>query len=522
MENLRAATDWLVEHGDPAELDRHLTRLWQLYRRRGWFREAQAALGAALRRREVPAPERAHWHRLLAEAHVQLGEMRQARDHFERTLALLGSPLPASGPGWSDMLASQALQRPLRRLRPGGPAERSEARRRWAAEPAAVCWQLQEACWMLEDQTPLIPLALWALNLSERAGRPDLLMMNQAGLGNSLTAAGLHRLARSYVRAAVAAAGRTSDPVAVSWTYIVASLHWLAVGDWAAVDAGLPRALEVGTGARLHRVVDQVVLLAGVGRYLTGRFEEAAAMGADARAAARDRRDPMAQLWGLLVLAESRLRADPGDPALAGALEEGEALLAGGIPTVDAVRFHVAAARLPPGRRAGRRTPGGRSGPPPPWPARSPRSTPTPSRPTPASPRSAWPCWKAAGRRAPTRPSCGRRRPPACAACAATAAPSPWPAPGAALPRLLAGAGGPPAPGGPVLGPRRAGGRAPGDALGGGPGPARAGPPPRPGERGPGGLDRDALLDRAAAGFEAMGCRADAEAAGALAGQPAG
>ncbi|MDF2739733.1 MAG: transcriptional regulator, family, partial [Actinomycetia bacterium] len=119
VENLRAATDWLVANGDPPELDRHLDRLWQLYRRRGWFREAQAALGAALRRRELPAPERAHWHRLLAEAHVQLGEMRPARDHFERTLGLLGSPLPASGPGWSDVLASQALQRPLRRLRPG-------------------------------------------------------------------------------------------------------------------------------------------------------------------------------------------------------------------------------------------------------------------------------------------------------------------------------------------------------------------------------------------------------------------
>jgi hypothetical protein len=345
VENLRAATDWLVEHGDPAELDRHLTRLWPLYRHRGWFREVQAALGAALRRREVPAPLRAHWHRLLAEAHVQLGEMRPAREHFERTLALLGSPLPTSRPGWADMLASQALRRPLRRLRTDGRAERAEAQRQAAAEPAAVCWQLQEACWMLEDQTPLIPLALWALNLSERAGRPDLLMMNQAGPGNSLTAAGLHRLARPYVRAAAAAAGRSDDPVAVTWTYIVACLHWLGVGDWAAVEAGLPRALEMATGARLHRMVDQVVLLASIGRYLTGRFEEAAAMSVDAAAAARDRRDPMAQLWGLLVLAEARLRTDPGDPALAGALEEGEALLAGGIPTVDVVRLHVAAAR---------------------------------------------------------------------------------------------------------------------------------------------------------------------------------
>ena len=241
--------NWLVEHGDPRDLGRHLSRLWPLYRRRGWFREAQAVLGAALRRREVPAPARAGWHRLLAEAHLQLGEMAPARDHFERALVLLGSRVPASKPGWSEMLASQALRRPLRRLRAGSPVAQGEDRRDRAAEPAAVCWQLFEACWMLEDQAPLIPLALWGLSLSERAGRVELVMMNQANLGNVLTASGHHRLARRHVRVAVAAAGQTTDPVAITWTQIVASLHWLGVGDWPALDAGLPRALEAGYGA---------------------------------------------------------------------------------------------------------------------------------------------------------------------------------------------------------------------------------------------------------------------------------
>jgi predicted ATPase/DNA-binding SARP family transcriptional activator len=522
VENLRSATDWLVEHGDPPGLDRHLTRLWQLYRRRGWFREAQAVLGAALRRREVPVAEQAHWHRLLAEAHVQLGEMRQARDHFERTLALLGSPLPASRPGWLDMLASQALQRPLRRLRPGGPAERSEDRRRRAAEPAVVCWQLQEACWMLEDQGPLIPLALWAVNLSERAGRPDLVMINQAGLGNSLSAAGLRRLARAHIRAAVAAAGRSSDPVAVAWTYIVACLHWLAVGDWAAVDAGLPRALEVATEARLHRIVDQVVLLGGIGRYLTGRFGEAAAMGADARSAARDRRDPMAQLWGLLVLAESRLRTDPGDPALAGVLEEGEALLAGAIPTVDVVRFHVAAARhhLAAGRAEAAwrsiRVAAGLAGPAPsfhPYTIEAhagipevclalreggglPGVEPAELRATAAAglrrlerysrafpmarPRAALclGCWQELD---------GRRRPAVRSWVRAVRA-----AERLAMPWELAR------------------------------GHLELGRHLAPGERSPLGLDRDAHLDRAAAGFEAMGCRADLATARGLAGRQVG
>jgi predicted ATPase/DNA-binding SARP family transcriptional activator len=522
VENLRSATEWHIEQGDPPELDRHLTRLWQFYRRRGWFREAQAVLGAALQRREVPASLRAHWHRLLAEAHVQLGEMRQARDHFERTLALLGSPLPASGPGWLDVLASQALQRPLRRLRPGDRAARSEVRRRWAAEPATVCWQLQEACWMLEDQRPLIPMALWAVNLSERAGRPDLLMMNQAGLGNSLTAAGLRRLARSYVRAAVTAAGRSSDPVAVTWTYVVACLHWLAVGEWAAVDAGLPRALEVATGARLHRMVDQVVLLAGVGRYLTGRFEQAAAMGEEARAAARDRRDPMAQLWGILVLAEARLRTDPGDPALAAAVAEGEALLGGGIPTIDAVRLHVAAARhhlAAGGAEAAWRSirvAADLAGPEPsfhPYTIEAhagipevclallegggaPGADPADVRATAATGLRRLDRY---GRVFPmARPRArlclgtwqeleGRRRPAvrswAGAAEAAERLAMPWEAARGQL----------------ELGRHLA-----------------------PGERGPGGLDRDALLERAAAGFAAMGCRADAEAARDPAGRPVG
>jgi predicted ATPase len=36
VENLRAATDWLIRHADPAQLDAYLARLWPLYRRRGW------------------------------------------------------------------------------------------------------------------------------------------------------------------------------------------------------------------------------------------------------------------------------------------------------------------------------------------------------------------------------------------------------------------------------------------------------------------------------------------------------
>ena len=47
----------------------------------------------------------------------------------------------------------------------------------------------------------------------------------------------------------------------------------------------------------------------------------------------------------MVLLSEARLRTDPDDPALAGVLEEGAALVQAPVPAIDAVRFHVAVAR---------------------------------------------------------------------------------------------------------------------------------------------------------------------------------
>jgi tetratricopeptide (TPR) repeat protein len=345
VENLRPATDWLVEHADPTRLDTHLVRLMPFYGRKGWFREAQAVLTVALEHAGVPPVQRARWHRLLGEAYLQLGEVSPARQHFERTLALLGSSPPGSTPGWLDMLASQALHRQLRQLRPHGVVGRGEEQRVRAAERAAVCWQMVEACWVLEDWTALLPLSLFGLNQAERAGRLDLAARNQIIVGMVAGITGLHRLARRHVQAAVRATNGAGDPVTICWTQLVGGLHWGGVGDWATLEARLGQALSAAAGARLHRLADQVMLTGSICRYLTGRFAEAAAMAADVRASGRERRDLSVHLWGLVALMESRLRLDPGDPAIAGWIEEAEQLI-GNVARIDAARVHVATARF--------------------------------------------------------------------------------------------------------------------------------------------------------------------------------
>jgi tetratricopeptide (TPR) repeat protein len=225
VENLRAATDWLIRDADPVALDDHLVRLCALYRRKGWFREAQAVLEAALERDAIPALQRARWHRLLGEAHQQLGDAAPARHHLERALELLGGRVPASTAGWLDVLATQVARRALRRLRPGGPLERGSDRRAAARERAAAAFIIMEAYWVLEEQVPMLPASLWGLNEAERAGDLDLTAQAQAGTGMIVGTVGLRRLAARHLRAAGTAAERAADPFTACWLGIVGGLH---------------------------------------------------------------------------------------------------------------------------------------------------------------------------------------------------------------------------------------------------------------------------------------------------------
>jgi tetratricopeptide (TPR) repeat protein len=344
VENLRAATDWLVRDADPVALDAYLVRLCALHRRKGWFREAQAVLGAALERDAVPPLQRARWHRMLGEAHQQLGDAAPARHHLERALELLGSRVPASTAGWLDVLGTQVARRALRRLRPG--LQLREAGRRDAArERAAAAFIIMEVYWVLEEQVPMLPVSLWSLNEAERAGDLDLTVRAQAGTGMIFGTVGLRRLAGRQLRAAGAAVERTRDPFTACWLGIVGGLHWIGVGDWAAVDDGAARALAILRRTPLHRWADEVVLIAAVASYLTARYPEAAAAAAEGMASGRDRRDPIVHLWGLVVLIETALRADPDDPAVAGWSEQAVRLLPD-VARIDAARFHAAMARV--------------------------------------------------------------------------------------------------------------------------------------------------------------------------------
>ncbi|MET8088226.1 BTAD domain-containing putative transcriptional regulator [Micromonospora sp. NPDC005237] len=343
QENLRAATEWLILGADPITLDAHLVRLWAVYQRLGWFREAQAFFRAALERHVAPL-HRARWHRMLGETHQQIGEANAARYHLERALDLLVGRVPTSTSGRLGMLASQVIRRTLHGLRPGGVVARGADRREAARERAAACFTIAEVYWVLDEHLPVLAASISSLNAAERAGDLDLIVRAQAGLGMMIGTVGLHRLAGRHLRAASSAVERTNDPLTACWVGIVGGLHWTGVGDWAAVDLGADRVLKLRRRTPMHRWADEVLLISAFSRYLTARYAQAAAAAAEAMASGRERRDPVVHLWGLLVLIETALRANPDDPALAGWSEEAAQLLPAAA-RIDAARLHAAVAR---------------------------------------------------------------------------------------------------------------------------------------------------------------------------------
>jgi predicted ATPase/DNA-binding SARP family transcriptional activator len=344
-ENLRAAIDWLIRVADPAELDALLGRVWALYRRMGWFREAQAFFEAALERQEITLLQRARWHRMLGEAHQQVGEATAARHHLERALAVLNSRVPGSSAGVLRMLVVQMARRVLRGLRPAGPVLHRPDRREKARERAAAHFSVSEVYWVLEEQFRMLLSSIRALHDAESAGELDLIVRAQAGLGMIVGTIGLRRLARRLLDTADAAVERTADPFTTCWVGIMGGLHWTGIGDWEAVEAGAARALELRNRTAMHRFTDEVMLIAGVARYLTARYPAAASAAAEGMASGRDRRDPVVHMWGLLVLMETGLRANPDDPALAGWAREARRLLPK-VARIDAARLHAATARL--------------------------------------------------------------------------------------------------------------------------------------------------------------------------------
>jgi class 3 adenylate cyclase/tetratricopeptide (TPR) repeat protein len=186
------------------------------------------------RHRVVSAREARHvrWERRLGDAAMNLGRWEEGRQHFERALALVGHPLPASNRGFAIGLATQVTLQCARRLVPrpfgGLPNEATEVLR----EGVRACERLGAIAFHYERLLPVVYALVAALNLAERLGPTPELAISYADVSNILGYVRRRRLARAYQRLAKRTAAQLNDPVTSVRVLARAAVFPISMGDW--------------------------------------------------------------------------------------------------------------------------------------------------------------------------------------------------------------------------------------------------------------------------------------------------
>ena len=277
-------------------------------------------------RRGAPAPDaptirRARWEHQLADAYLGLGQLGPERQHLHAALALLNRRVPASGRRLAIRLGWQAAQQARNRLWPVPPVARSQEVRTALLEAAEVYERLLMLDFHANRRVPALHAAIKGLNLAEGSGSPAEVARLTASCGWSIGYVPLHRVARAYLRRALEAANRTTDPLARARVLQMSAFYGLGVGRWAQAQDQLEEAAailrEFGDRRRLAEVNALLAWLA----FIQGRFTTAATMLTELERFGRHSGDAQVQSWALDAQAAVALRS--GDLSRAALLLQG-------------------------------------------------------------------------------------------------------------------------------------------------------------------------------------------------------
>jgi class 3 adenylate cyclase len=282
---------------------------------------------------------RARWERQLGEAHLNLANVAESREHLERALTLLGSPAPASRPRLAAGLVVETARQAWHRLRPGGRRGRPASREDEAAIEAARAYERLGESYYLATEIGLgINACLRTLNLAERGGlSPEL----ARAYANTSLAAGvlpLRPLAEMYGRRALATAERLGDLPALVWALEVNALYRIGTGEWGRARDAAAEAAEIADrlGDRV-RWQQNTSLLSEVA-YYQGEFARSAELAVAVYASARAAGNAQQEVVGLFSQARSLLPRGRLDEAVA--LLERAAALLGNVGRSEEITTH--------------------------------------------------------------------------------------------------------------------------------------------------------------------------------------
>ncbi|MGH2593828.1 MAG: adenylate/guanylate cyclase domain-containing protein, partial [Anaerolineae bacterium] len=299
-----------------------------------FFSDALNLVKGASLRLEAASPRvvstfrKARWERQLGESHFGLGNLVESREHFQRALALLGWPAPATRARLIATVLAQTLRQIAHRIWPAVFVRRARDDRAQLLEAARAYERHGEIAYFANEKTTAVAAALRTLNLAERAGLSPELARAYANLCVTAGLVRMHRLAEAYGDLARETAQSVNHLHTLARVLSRTSVYSLGVGQWAEVEDRVGRAVEIFDRLGDQRQEAEGLGLLAAAAFFQGNFAHGAELRADLYAEARHSGNVQHQAWGLRGQAENILRLGRTDEAI-GLLETVAGWLAG-------------------------------------------------------------------------------------------------------------------------------------------------------------------------------------------------
>ncbi|NJC96933.1 MAG: hypothetical protein FIB03_11460 [Anaerolineae bacterium] len=268
----------------------------------------------AARRRQA---RRARWHSRIGLAHKGLGSLPDCETHVREALRLLDSTIPRSSTQFALGVIPQIFRQTLHRYFPSRyvGATSSEREREVAIEVARL-YELMSRVYFYSNETlPILYVALRFLNESEKAGASPELAVAYSSMAVLAGFAQLHTLADTYVARGIDVAEKVNQPSNLITVNVVTSVYLITVGKW---DEVRTRAMKAKTICEqlgdVRQWGDSTVLLAE-SALIAGDIRYALEIQRKLLEDARQRRNPLQQLWALFGVAANNIRL--GNEAMA-------------------------------------------------------------------------------------------------------------------------------------------------------------------------------------------------------------
>jgi class 3 adenylate cyclase/tetratricopeptide (TPR) repeat protein len=260
----------------------------------------------ALRTRQI---RRARWHSRLGLAHYGLGSLPECEKNIREALELMEAALPKSRVRFGLGLFPQIIRQVFHYYFPALYIGSVSGAEREVAIEVARLYELMGRVYFYSNETlPVIYSTLRLLNIAERAGASPELASAYAAMAVMAGFGQVHSLAESYVDRAMAVAKQVNQPSNRITVDVVTGVYELGVGKWENVRSKALEAQALSEQLGDYRQWGDSTELLAENALISSDLEYATNMLRILLEAARKRRNPLQQGWGLFGLAAIGIR----------------------------------------------------------------------------------------------------------------------------------------------------------------------------------------------------------------------